>query len=138
MTVRRPPISIMAVCVLTVLTSTKGFFAIPSVLHQAASQSPLRFVTACAVFGALTAFLVATVVGLWLMLKWAVLGRVLAHGIPALLMSVNWQESWHRYPILGPFVGWTVLLILLACTLPHWNRMTWMPRRGPTDLTVFE
>ena len=135
---RRPPISTAAVCVLTVLTSMKGFLAIPGELHQAALVSPLRLLIACVVFGALTAFLAATVVGLWLMLKWAVLGRAIAHGIPAVLMTVNWEDSWHRYPILGPFVGWTVLLILLACTLPHWNRMTWTPPRKPADITVFE
>ncbi|HCK84929.1 MAG TPA: hypothetical protein DHW63_10565 [Hyphomonadaceae bacterium] len=73
----------------------------------------------------IVAFFVFTVIGLWRMRRWALLARIAVHLITPVQMMLAWQDAWLRYPILGPFVGWFWFGVLLVCTLPYWERMTW-------------
>lgn len=121
-----PPLSIVIVCVLMVITA----------LMQSARELPMALATldqyppgwaplGYAFLIALAGFFVFTIVGVWRMRRWAVVLRLLVHVIAPVQMTIAWSESWERYPMLGPFVSWFWFGVIAVCLLPYWGRMTW-------------
>ncbi len=70
-------------------------------------------------------FLAVKMVGLWCLRRWAALLWLGGAAIAPMTMTVNWEESWSRYPQLGPFVSWFWFAAAALCILPHWPKMTW-------------
>ena len=121
-----PPLPIMLVCALTIATAVIQASREWPLMQAALSQYPREWLPVGYAIGALAvAFLAFTVVGLWRMRRWALLARVAVHLIAPVQMTLAWQDSWQRYPMLGPFVSWFWFGFLLVCTLPYWGRMTW-------------
>jgi hypothetical protein len=48
-----------------------------------------------------------------------VVARLLLHVIAPVQMTLAWNESWERYPMLGPFVSWFWFGVIAVCTLPY-------------------
>lgn len=123
---RSPPLSIVVVCLLTVVAvPVQAFRELPAASERMRALPIEGIVVASSLIFLLVAFFLVTLAGLWMMRRWAVILRALVHAIVPVQMTMAWDASWVRFPLLGPFVGWFWFAVFLACTLPHWRRMSW-------------
>jgi hypothetical protein len=122
MTVALPPPSIIFIAVLSVLdligaVVIAGGMAFFGLALAESDMGALLFGWSASLFGFVALKLIA-LVGLLYARRWAVVLGAVAFKIPVL---PEWLDSMTVAMIV--FVGATVLY--LACTLPHWSRMTW-------------
>jgi hypothetical protein len=121
-----PPLPIVFICALTVVSAVGTFAANLQSMQEALALYPPGWEpVAYAIAVAMMAFFVFTLVGLWRMRRWALIARIAVHIITPIQMTLAWEQSWEIYPMLGPFVSWFWFVVLLICTLPYWERMTW-------------
>jgi hypothetical protein len=121
-----PPLPIILVCILSVVSAVGGFVGQFREIQEALAQYPPGWApVAYAIGSALAGFFVFTIFGLWRMRRWALVARICVHVIAPIQMTLAWSDSWARFPLLGPFVSWFWFVVLLACTLPYWGKMTW-------------
>lgn len=121
-----PPLPIVVICALTVVSAIGGFVSNVPAMEEALAEYPPGWEPVAYVIGAaMAAFFVFTLVGLWRMRRWALISRACVHIITPIQMTIASSDSWHRIPTLGPFVGWFWFAVFLLCTVPYWERMTW-------------
>ena len=125
-----PPPSMIFVLALGSIDTLLTLVAVLAVAVGIFAETPDEAAWIVAIFGAAAilggihvALNITSLVGLYLARRWAVLLGALAFSVswPLFLLVGIWSSPDERMGVISALTA----ALFLACTLPHWQRMTW-------------